>query len=949
LYPNTKDMKKLSLASFLLLLCCVVRAVVADPTPFYYHTPDGQDILVQMQGDEYHHYMTDMQGNVIMGHRPDAAELQQIGMRRMANQQMIGGNFPLIGSPKSVVILINFSDVKFQYSWANFDHLLNQSGYSDNGATGSCRDYFIACSDSIFTPQFDVYGPYTVSHTQEYYGKNTSGQHSDKEKEAFIEACQLAAEDGVDFTQYDTDGDNVIDNVFFYYAGNNEAEGNPNTIWPHSSNLSYKNIYLSGKLLATYACTSELKGRGNTMCAIGTFCHEFGHVLGLPDWYDTDKGKYTIGEWSIMSSGNYNNNSCTPPSYNAYERFYLGWLRPQQLSRGNTYYLSPLTESNQAYLIAETEHNLNSRQPNPSEFFLLENRQQVGWDAPYLPGEGMLVWHVDFSASAWSANNPNNFTPMRMHLEEADGRHGTSSATDPYPGIKGITAFTPVLHDGTTLSDQPVFGIAENGTLISFIYKNAGETKLTIMPDKVDFEVNVDDQNQLVNWTYQTINLQGHDLDSSEVFVVKTPDKSDFVLTVNRDALQNPRSQYWSHKITLHDTISEGQLNATFYLSYRPLKQSCETETGILTVQSDSNMISLSMTGRSPRPSYICTPQPQAETGHTPFAFTTEWPAVPDAELYYMTVYQSEQGTTEYVQDFEHFSSSESVAQQGWQTTTYKTTTLSKQDGKYSLLMQNTGDKIISETYPAPVSRISFWVNSMANSTGELILEATADGSIWRQVNTTLVETTTCKKIFSYDISLDSAYTCFSLSYHKSSGTEGIALDAFTATCNERITYLYKGTDLAIDAYTSDTLFRYTLSGLSPANRYFYRVQCTDGGKGCQEIVTELSKSREVHTLSALPTDTAIALGADSTLMGIDYYTYLKSPMVGYTLYFYTTIGQLVYEYPVSNGESTILLPQDRFVHGQVYIIKYAKTNHLERKAIWKKFIYRQPSLHINK
>ena len=120
-----------------------------------------------------------------------------------------------------------------------------------------------------------------------------------------VEACNLVADQGVDMTQYDTDNDGRLDNVFVYYAGHNEAEGAAsNTIWPHRSVVTTGDR-VQGKLIYDYACTSELRGSaGTSMCGIGTFCHEFGHVLGLPDYYDTERsGAYTIGSWDIMCSG----------------------------------------------------------------------------------------------------------------------------------------------------------------------------------------------------------------------------------------------------------------------------------------------------------------------------------------------------------------------------------------------------------------------------------------------------------------------------------------------------------------------------------------------------------------------------------------------------------------------------------------------------------------------
>ena len=234
-------MKKAIVLGLVCLMSISLRAVVASPEPFTITLEDGRTLQVVQHGDEYHSYLTDMEGNIVKGHLPTADEQAAIGLKRQQQQKMIGGHFPLTGSPRSIAILVNFQDVKFRYTREDFHNLLNQSGYSANAATGSCRDYFIASSDSLFQPEFDVYGPYTVSKDMAYYGAEDGDDHDRDPYMCFIEAAQLACADGVDFSQYDTDDDGLIDNVFFYYAGNNQAEGaSPNTIWPHASNLSWR-------------------------------------------------------------------------------------------------------------------------------------------------------------------------------------------------------------------------------------------------------------------------------------------------------------------------------------------------------------------------------------------------------------------------------------------------------------------------------------------------------------------------------------------------------------------------------------------------------------------------------------------------------------------------------------------------------------------------------------
>ena len=509
------------------LLACATAsaayAVVASPEPFEYTRADGTTVMARVYGDEFHSYIMSLDGELLAGDTR-AETLEQAAMQRRihrANQATKGGNFPTVGSPRSLVLLVSFTDLEFGETLQGFRDLLNQSGYSHNDATGSCRDYYIASSDSLFSPYFDCYGVYQLAHDMAYYGANSSKGYDVRPYMMVAEACQMAHADGVNFKNYDTDNDGILDNVFVFYAGHNEAEGaKAETIWPHQSDISSLNIRLDGVLLASYACTSEYRGpNGSTRCGIGTFCHEFGHVIGLPDFYDTGYNYYTVSNWDVMCSGSYNNNGRTPPTFSAYERMYEGWLTPRQLEIPGQYALTAIPFQKEAYLIAESAHNLSGKQPNPKEFFLLENRSEEDvWDA-YLPGHGMLVWHIDYNASAWANNTPNNGpTLMRMHLEEANGvtwksrRNGEGGrASDPYPGTSNVMSFTPYLHNGTQLA-QPIFNIHEKDHTIFFTYIGEIGASLKASVEEVDITTTVD-KSRIVDWQPEAFELIGEGMD----------------------------------------------------------------------------------------------------------------------------------------------------------------------------------------------------------------------------------------------------------------------------------------------------------------------------------------------------------------------------------------------------------------------------------------------------
>ena len=366
--------------------------------------------------------------------------------------------FPLFGSPKALVIIVEFKDIKFgRYNSAEFSYddyaeengvhaywsdLLSKKGFDGFGATGSCLDYFSSNSvdtdgNPQFTPDFDLYGPVELPNNMSYYGTNDMWGN-DKRAEKMVTDALAILDDTVDFSQYDTDGDGVIDNVYIFYAGYGEADGGPaNSVWPHSWDLSAANetCVVDGVRADHYACSNETDFQAKRPDGIGTFVHEFSHVMGLPDLYATDySSAYTPGEYSVLDYGPYNNDGRTPPAYSAYERYALGWMTPRDLLVGEEdYELENLFDSNDAIIIRTEKEN---------EYYLAENRQNTGWDT-YIPGHGMLIWHIDFIQSVFDSNKVNNTsTHQYVDLIEANGRKSASTASaHPFPGTSNVTEY----------------------------------------------------------------------------------------------------------------------------------------------------------------------------------------------------------------------------------------------------------------------------------------------------------------------------------------------------------------------------------------------------------------------------------------------------------------------------------------------------------------------------
>ena len=484
----------------------LMNAVPARPGRFTVTQPDGTRISLQQHGDEWGHWLTNASGQMVRADEDgfyrvvpavEAAAIRQKAVenrslrrqararaqaRRAARVNSSGAPIA-IGQKHFLVILVEFTNKSFSTSEdpnAAFTALLNEPGYSVNGGTGSARDFYYDNSHGVFEPIFDVYGPVQMDTTYAYYGQNDWNGDDRRPEEAIIQGCQKL-DDQIDFTRYDNDGDGTVDLVFMYYAGQGEADGgNTNTIWPHQYEISSagKHLELDGKVIDSYACTNEVNGWDGKMCGIGTACHEFGHAMGLPDFYDTDYSAngHAAGLFffSTMDSGAYNNNGRTPPFFNFEERMLLGWLKETD------YREFPKTGT---YTIPSVDENVAYRTPTDmaGEYFVYECRGSNGWDAG-LAAHGMVVYHVDKSNRTvnlaygsstaadlwanWQINNSineNGSHPCFYVVPAADPSNliyghelymGSYYFNDeyspdlPFPGSKQVTGYTPVSWNG---------------------------------------------------------------------------------------------------------------------------------------------------------------------------------------------------------------------------------------------------------------------------------------------------------------------------------------------------------------------------------------------------------------------------------------------------------------------------------------------------------------------
>lgn len=412
---------------------------------------------------------------------------------------------PTKGDCKVLVILVEFADKAFVYPdpHKGFTDMLNAPGYSANGATGSARDYYLKSSLGQYRPDFEVLGPVKLPYGMAHYGANGPDGNDINPAQMVADAC-AALDSQINFKDYDTSGDGYVDNVYLFYPGQGEATGGPDdSVWPHSWELEEAGINLSldGVKISRYAASDEVSGDGSFI-GIGTFCHEFAHVLGLPDFYDVLYGRDTITpcSYSLEAHGSYNNKSRTPPVFSSYERYGMEWIKPIELPSDADITLLPALESGVAYKIPTNV---------PTEYFILENRQQAGWDE-YLPGSGLLIWHIDYNRDIWQKNLV-NIDPERERVAilRANPVSGTSSQSEfPFPGDSevfslGTEPAGPAIKSyggydtGTVLSD---ICLQPDGS-ISFRVKSRGAGSAEVLPTPDVKVVEVAPRSFTIEWT----------------------------------------------------------------------------------------------------------------------------------------------------------------------------------------------------------------------------------------------------------------------------------------------------------------------------------------------------------------------------------------------------------------------------------------------------------------
>ncbi|MBO5635600.1 MAG: M6 family metalloprotease domain-containing protein [Bacteroidales bacterium] len=559
-------MRRYLIVTLSILLCVLARGSAPRKGTFLMYQPDGTSFTARLKGDEFLKVLTTAEGHAVVkgadGYycyatfRPDGSRVSSgyrvgaktpsatldkslaipwITIRARATRSR--GNHQGVRRPRMstrattpvkkhcVVLLAQFPDLSFtggETRRTDFENLIKKEGNK------SVLDYFNDQFQGQYEFDFTIGPIVTLSKNHDYYGKNDDDVAGEDmhPQELVKEAC-LLSDPMIDFSIFDDDGDGVVDNVFVIVAGKSEAEGaDSDYMWPHQWIVS--DLVLDGKRVFTYALSTELtvqsqKSSGQLvwgLCSIGTFCHEYSHVLGLDDYYDTDEeksGGMANGMWEItalMDGGNFNDAGRTPPSFNALDREILGIGKPEEMKLGKVT-LEPVSE-NGRYIILE-----NPQEPN--EFFLFECRARKGWDA-FIGGEGLVIYHVDMSGHEagfsdeaskvvtaeyrWQ-NNEINCNPDHECADMIESSNDAIDVRQAFFPFKTINSFSPnsrpafKFNDGTE-SPFAISGITRSGDNVTFTVYNSDE----IVPKAIDPSMEVYQDAAILTWSSD---VEGYD------------------------------------------------------------------------------------------------------------------------------------------------------------------------------------------------------------------------------------------------------------------------------------------------------------------------------------------------------------------------------------------------------------------------------------------------------
>jgi immune inhibitor A len=318
---------------------------------------------------------------------------------------------PVLGMKQGLVLLIDFPNLASSHDREAFEALLFQAGGN------SLVDYYREVSCGAFTINGSVLGWFRAPEPDSFYVADSFGIYRSYPNNAqrLVEDAVRAADPTVNFADFDENRDGVVENLFIVHAGAGaEEDGSKRRFWSHKWQLSGTNSGCPGAYqtadgvkVDAYSLEPEEFVNGN-LISIGVFAHEYGHMLGLPDLYDTDYSSSGLGWFCLMAAGSWARKDSTalpgssPTHISAWGKYQLGWVNPRALERDSSVTeieteLSAVAGAPVAWRLLENPSGPDwSESGGTGEYFLVENRYRTGFDLG-LPGSGLMVTHVDES------------------------------------------------------------------------------------------------------------------------------------------------------------------------------------------------------------------------------------------------------------------------------------------------------------------------------------------------------------------------------------------------------------------------------------------------------------------------------------------------------------------------------------------------------------------------
>ncbi|MDP8232143.1 MAG: M6 family metalloprotease domain-containing protein [Candidatus Zophobacter franzmannii] len=507
--------KKFIMLLLMITTTLIIMAVPASPDLTVWTQSNGTKLNIQIKGDESINWVEttdgykllddgtgnkvyailnstrDMVPSTVIASNPEARNTRENSFIRDLNKEiffssrqienmkdnipqrtMTRDGFPTVGTNNFIMILANFSDTSTSFGQADFDAYMNEEGY--NGV-GSFRDYYHEVSYEQLTVNTLVTEWVTVPWGHDDY----QGQWGQFTRHA-VDAAEAA---GVDFSQFDNDGDGYVDGVAIIHQGaGQEASGDVTDIWSHSSGLQWSGLDVTYDGVTINAYTSQPEQYNGNVSTIGVMCHEFGHNLGAPDFYDTDYetgGSHVgTGRWDLMAGGSWNGSPAgsKPAHHNPLMKQFYGWTEFTSLDQYDTATWITVANSNEApnFYIYETETN--------NEFFIIENRQQIGFNEP-VPGHGLLFFHFDEDyLMNHAGNNDINATDHQGFYPRAYN-NAINTAYCPLPGSYNLNAF----HDWSNPNSINWAGIPTNKPITSITEVVDGDVSFYYLDENVPY------------------------------------------------------------------------------------------------------------------------------------------------------------------------------------------------------------------------------------------------------------------------------------------------------------------------------------------------------------------------------------------------------------------------------------------------------------------------------